>query len=151
MAGVEEAAAWVEALVEQLQTAAHSRLSVVVSKCLAAVFGDKAYTFRLVFETKGRVSYQFERDGELYTDLDQVGGGVLDVAAFALRVAAVCAARPRPEQVLVLDEPFRFVSKEYRPAVAGLLAAVSAEFGVQIIMVTHAPDLVPATAGVVKL
>ena len=141
-ADVEAAAAWVDGLVESLQAAARDRIGGVVSKCLSAVFGAAAYSFRLTFEGKGRVGFEFVRDGQSYSADDQIGGGVLDVAAFALRVVAVCAARPKPAQVLVLDEPFRFVSEGHRPAVAALLQTVAAEFGVQIVMVTHAPELV---------
>lgn len=143
-AALDEAVKWMLEMVQGLQAATHARLADVVSRCLVAVFGPDAYRFVILFEGKGKVRFAFERGGEQFDPDDQVGGGVLDVAAFALRVAAVVATRSA--KVLVLDEPFRFVSRQYRPAVADLLSVVSQEFGIQIIQVTHASEMI---AGVV--
>lgn len=140
LAACRDADAWVQSIILGFQAATHDRLAAVVTKCLKLVFGDDAYSFAIRFEGKGKVRFCFERGGEAFDPDDQVGGGVLDVAAFALRIAALTALSL--SNVLVLDEPFRFVSKEYRPHVAALLDTVSREFGVQIIQVTHAKELV---------
>jgi DNA repair exonuclease SbcCD ATPase subunit len=140
LAAVTTAGEWVNSVIEGMQQATHDRLATVVSRCLKLVFGDDAYEFAIRFESRGKVRFEFVRGGQAFDPDDQVGGGVIDVAAFALRLAAVvCLRLPR---VLVLDEPFRFVSREYRPVVAELLEVVSTEFGVQIIQVTHARELV---------
>ncbi len=41
----------------------------------------------------------------------------------------------------MLDEPFRFVSRNYLPNLVTLVEKLSEEMGVQIIMVTHTPEL----------
>jgi ABC-type sulfate/molybdate transport systems ATPase subunit len=40
-----------------------------------------------------------------------------------------------------LDEPFRFISANYRPAVKKMLEELSEKMQVQILMVTHASEL----------
>ena len=77
-----------------------------------------------------------ESEAEL-DPLQSCGGGILDVAAFGLRLACLMLQRPQPARVLILDEPFRFVSSHYRSNVRALLSELSQEMGVQIIMVTH--------------
>lgn len=129
---------------QAVQQQVHSRLASVVCRCLSTIF-DEPYTFDLRFEMKrGRTEavLVFIRDGiELRNPQDEAGGGVVDVAAFALRLAALMLARPQSRRVLVLDEPFRFLSAEYRPRVSALLTTLAAELGCQIIMVTHIPEL----------
>jgi len=142
-AAVVEASLWVSQVVEGMRAATQDRMATVVTRCLALVWDDDAYQFAIKVDDKGRAGFQLSRAGQVYSpdpDDDQVEGGVLDVAAFALRLSVVLASRK--EKVLVLDEPFRFVSKEFRPAVSRLLEVLAAEFGVQIIQITHATELV---------
>lgn len=126
-------------LAQAIQQKAHERIAEVVSNCLAAVF-DQPYTFQITFERKrGRTeaSLQFKR-GKLTTDpLRASGGGTVDVAAFALRVASLVLHRPRLAQIIVLDEPMKFVSADYQEAVRQMLEQLSADMGMQIIFVTH--------------
>jgi DNA repair exonuclease SbcCD ATPase subunit len=42
---------------------------------------------------------------------------------------------------MILDEPFRYLSEEYRPKVAVLLEKLAEEFDFQFIIVTHIPEL----------
>ncbi len=69
----------------------------------------------------------------------RIGGGVYDVAAFALRIAAVLLQRPKARRVLFLDEPFRFVSERNlnRERVRDLVTTLARELEFQFIIVTH--------------
>lgn len=139
----EEAQQIIQAVAETIQEQAHDRIAGVVSRCLALVF-DTPYEFRIIFErSRGRTEARlvFMRDGLAVDPITSSGGGVVDVAAFALRVSCLMLKRPPARRVLVLDEPFRFVSKEYRPRVAQMLERLSSELGIQIIMVTHIEEL----------
>jgi len=130
---------------------AHNRLAGVVSKCLEAVF-DEPYEFKIVFEKKrGQTEARlvFCRDGLEVNPLDASGGGVVDVAAFALRLSCIMLRRPPVRRLIVLDEPFKFVSSEFRPRVRQMLDNLSRKMDIQIIMVTHIPELV--TGNVVQL
>jgi len=128
-----------------VQEAAHSRIASVVSRCLKAVFGDDCYEFVITFERKrGRTeaALSLRKDGmELTEPMEEVGGGVIDVAALALRVACLLSTVPRSRLLLVLDEPLKHLSASCRPAARVLLETLAEELGIQIIMVTHSNAL----------
>jgi DNA repair exonuclease SbcCD ATPase subunit len=136
----------IQSVAQVVQQKAHDQIAAVVSRCLSAVFDDP-YEFEIVFNKKrGRTEAQLVfKKGSLVLDdpADQTGGGVLDVAAFALRVASLMLQRPRPRRLLVLDEPFKHLSErnDYRQRVASLLETLSREMKIQIVMVTHDPIL----------
>lgn len=148
---VETAQQIIQAAAQEVQQKAHEKIASVVSRCLAAVFDDP-YEFDITFERKrGRTEavLSFTRGGKHYDPLKEVGGGVVDLASFALRVAALVLARPKLNRVLFLDEPFKMISKDYSERVAALLDKISEEMGIQIIMVTHNPKL--ATGKIIKI
>lgn len=135
---IEQAREIVQTVSQQVQQAAHQRISAVVSRCLAAVFDDP-YEFQIAFEKKrGRTDavLQFVRRGLLLNDpVNEAGGGPQDVAAFALRLACIIMQKPPGRRLMVLDEPFKCIrGKQYRDRVRDLLIALSHEFGVQFIM-----------------
>lgn len=139
----------IQMLAQSVQQHIHSQLASVVSSCLSAVF-NRPYTFRLQFlQRRGRTeaTLEFDRDGLVLDPMTAAGGGAVDVAAFALRVA--CLMLASPTRVIVLDEPFRFVSSQYRENVRLMLEELSEQFGLQIVMVTHIDELV--TGRVVRL
>lgn len=122
-----------------IQQKAHEKVSKVVTHCIEAVF-EEPYTFRIIFERKrGRTQAKlvFERNGSVVDPVTASGGGVVDVASFALRLACLILTKPPLRRVLVLDEPFRFVSEEYQDRVASMLLQLAKKMKVQIIMVTH--------------
>ena len=134
----------VQQVAEQVQAQAHRQIASVVARCLKAVFGEDSYGFRINFRrARGRTEARlcFVRDGCEFDPLDAAGGGVVDVAAFALRLACLVLVRPRRRQLLCLDEPFKHLSRDYRQAVRELLLALSKELGVQMILITHAAEL----------
>lgn len=143
-ADLAEALAIAEAVAEQVQANIKHKLEGLVTQALAAVFDDP-YELRVTLVLKsGRTEAHlaFFKDGEEIDPLNAAGGGVVDVAAFALRLAALTLQGNRVRRALILDEPFRFVSRNYLPAVRDLLHQLTNSLGVQIIMVTHLPELV---------
>lgn len=134
-----EALALAQGVAERIQTIATDPVSRIVTRCIRAVYPDP-YEFRITFarkrsRTEARMS--FVRDGIEVDPISASGGGVVDVAAFGLRLACLMLSRPKPRKLLVLDEPFRFVPPKLRPRVRRLLERLSAEMGVQILLVTH--------------
>ena len=141
-----------QAAAEAVQQQAHRRLASVVTRCLKAVFGEEAYEFRIRFEQKrGKTEARllFARDGLECDPVDAAGGGVVDVASFALRLACLLLTVPAKRKLLVLDEPLKHLSRQYRPAARQLIEVMAKEMGVQFIVVTHDPALV--TGKVVEL
>jgi DNA repair exonuclease SbcCD ATPase subunit len=134
-----------QAVFAQIQENVHKTISDIVTRCLKAVFGDETYEFRIAFEQKRNkieAEIQFIKNNEIFDPLTQSGGGILDVAAFGLRLSAVLLSQVnRKRRILILDEPFRFLSVEYRPRIRDLITQLSEELDFQFIMVTHAQEL----------
>jgi len=119
-------------------------ISSIVTKALKTVFPNP-YTFRMDYNVRGGTKSQaipiLERDGEEYDPLSSCGGGVVDVISFALRVSCLLLTRPSPNRVLILDEPFRFVSRDLQPRVREMLEMLSDELKIQFIIVTHEEEI----------
>lgn len=141
---IDAAAEVIRTAAVKVQQTVHDQIASVVTRCLAAVFEADAPEFRIVFEKKrGKTQARlvFVQDGKEIDPQDGDAGGLLDVAAFALRLAALRLAVPRPRQLLVLDEPFKHLDKTRQPRAAELLMALATELNVQIVLVTHSDDL----------
>lgn len=153
LAAAQEAQRILQHAAQAVQQEAHQRISATVTRCLKAVFGPDAYTFRIRFDRKrGKTEAVLclERGGEVLEDpVNELGGGVVDVVSFALRLAALLTGVPRRRRLLVLDEPAKHLSQEFRPAFRALLESLATELGVQILMTTHSRELV--TGKVVQL
>lgn len=134
-----EAQELAQEVAQQVQQRAHKQIASVVSRCLESVF-DEPYNFKIIFERKrGRTEAQlvFERDGTIVDPMTASGGGVVDVAAFALRLSCLMLSRPPLRRLLILDEPFKFVSSTYRGRIRHMMEELSKELKVQFVMVTH--------------
>jgi len=134
-----EAQSIAQQVAQRIQQEAHDQIAGVVSRCLKAVF-DEPYTFHINFERKrGRTEADlyFEREGQRIDPMTASGGGVVDIASFALRLACLSLSRPQLRRLVVLDEPFKFLSEEYQDRAATLIMALAKDMGVQFLIVTH--------------
>ncbi len=127
---------------QTVQQQAHTRISKVVSRCLETVFdGNETYGFQIRFDRKrGRTEavLVLTQDGNEIEDVfDGQSGGIVDVAAFALRLACILLSKPKLRKIIFLDEPFKFVSDKYLDNVRLMLDGLSKDFGFQFVMVTH--------------
>jgi hypothetical protein len=69
------------------------------------------------------------------------GGGAVEVASFALRVALWSMATPRTRNVLLLDEPLKFLKGDILPERGSrMIQLLSERLNLQIIMVSHIAD-----------
>lgn len=129
---------------ELVQVSAHKKISSVVTRCLRTVFGPQAYEFRIKFEQKrGKTGARllFVRNGLEIDPRTAAGGGVLDVASFALRLSCLVLAKPYKRRLLVVDEPFKMLDSDKVPIVRELLLTLAKEMKIQIVMVTHNEEL----------
>lgn len=144
LARINEAQTIVQQVAQGVQQQAHNRIASVVSRCLAIVFGEDAYEFRIHFERKrGRTEARlvFARDDHELSPRSGSGGGVLDVASFALRLACLLLSKPSPRRLIVMDEPFKNVhGSQYRERVGIMLETLSKEMNFQFIMSTGIED-----------
>ena len=126
----------------QTQETLKVQLTSIVTMALRAVFTDKDLEFSVRFESKrGRTEAVLEvgEDGIFTDPIEGHGGGVVDVVSFALRAAFWSISRTR--SVLILDEPFRFLSQDLQASAADMIRTLSDKLGLQILMVTHVEEL----------
>ena len=145
----EAARVLVQGAATEAQDAALAGMIDTCNHALAAIFGEHAYTLSaraVAARGKTEVTLSFiSPQGHEVDPLTASGGGAVDVAAFALRVAAVLMTRPQARSVMVMDEPFKFLSEDHRPAAAQLLLELADNIGFQFILVTHFPELAVGT------
>lgn len=137
-----KAQALIQTTAKETQNQLTYHVQALVQNALDAVFPG-VYLFKTSFELRRgqtEVDIWLDKDGEAIDPRDAAGGGVVDVVTFALRVVAWSLSKTSP--VLVLDEPFKWVSAGLRPICGELLRGISDRLGLQIIMVTHDPELV---------
>jgi len=137
---IEEAQTIAQQIAQMVQQQAHKRIEGVVSKCLEAVFGEE-YGFKIRFERKrGRTEANLlllRQGHEIEDVLNTDSGGVVDVAALALRLACIVLSKPTLRRIIIADEPFRNLDLQNREKVRILLEELSRDFKVQFIIITH--------------
>ena len=132
------------ALLTQQQLQVH--IGDVTTLALEAVYDDP-YQLQADFcqrRNKTECDLFFTRGGERVDPLDASGGGAVDVAAFALRVASWSMRRPRSRALLVFDEPLKHLSSDKMPLAGEMLKQISARLGLQMLIVTHSEELAEA-------
>lgn len=144
----EKAQAIIISVAQATQNELEYRICEPVSLALAAVYEDNPYKMSAKFEITGRGTTEcrlnFERNDNLIKPLEASGGGPVDVASFALRVGSWSLAQPRSRSVLILDEPFKWISRDKMPLAGQMLQEISNQLGLQIIMISHIPELIEA-------
>jgi DNA repair exonuclease SbcCD ATPase subunit len=117
-------------------------ISNIVSTALAAIWDDP-YKFELEFvpkRGKTEANLWFVRDENKMHPMDNAGGGAIDVASMALRIAA-WSLNKNTRPIIILDEPFKNLSAGLQPAASDMLKMLSEKLGLQIIMVSHIQEL----------
>lgn len=130
---------------EALQTQLYSRITDMVTHCLSYVFGDEYSCEIQTDQKRGNVeAYIRVLKGDVTLDpVSACGGGVVDIVSMSLRLCAVVGdGRQKNRRILVLDEPFKFLSVQYRPRAAELLTQLSEQLDFQLIIVSHDPEFI---------
>lgn len=128
----------IQTVAERIQHQLEYGISKIVSDALSAVFDDPE-EFRVRFiQRRGRTECDmfFVKNGQEMDVLGSVGGGVLDIVCFALRIAFLFL-RHDIRRVLVLDEPFRNLhGQSEQERCSAMVKMMSTRLGIQIIMVS---------------
>jgi DNA repair exonuclease SbcCD ATPase subunit len=138
---IEQARVIIQTVAQLTQSQLEYFVSDIVSLALESVLDDP-YQFRTEFvmrRGKTECNLWFERDENRLRPLDASGGGAVDIASFALRLSLWSLNKNRP--TIVLDEPFKHLSKDLHPKALQMLKAVAQKLKLQIIVVTHSEDL----------
>lgn len=118
-------------------------ISDVTSVALESVF-DEPYKLKLDFvERRGKSECDilFEKHEKAVDPMLSSGGGVIDIAAFALRIASWSMKVPATRGIIILDEPFKHLSKDLHNRASQMLKLLADKLGLQFIIVTHEPSL----------
>ncbi len=111
----------------------------MVSLALQSVFGNE-YWFTLESHSR-RGQPEMEPiilwKQERLSPKGEVGGGVIDVVSFALRLVLWVLSSNKSSPTFILDEPFKFLSKDRTDAAASMIKGIADLLGIQIIMVSH--------------
>ncbi len=116
----------------------------LTTQALQAVFGTD-YTFKMVQEiTRGKASIKFNvvKAGVPYELDEELGGGVSDVVAFALRIVVHHLSPKETGTVFLLDEIGKFVSKEYQDSLGAMIQVMGETLGLQFILISHEEALI---------
>jgi len=141
---IEKARAVVQTVANSLQKSLETRITNIVTMALSAVFDDP-YEFKVEFVTRRNQTecdMLFVRNGNECEPIDSSGGGALDIASLALRMAVWSIKKTRAIQVL--DEPAKFLSRDLQDKASTMLSTLSDELGIQLILVSHIPEMISA-------
>lgn len=127
------------------------KVESIVSDGLKLVFNQD---IQLVLERKEGAkgdSYRITvRQGEVVgPPIETMGGGVVNVISFLLRVIMI--QRFKLSKLIVLDESFNNVSADHLPKVSEMLRSLCDDHGYTILSITQAPLLASAAERVFKV
>jgi DNA repair exonuclease SbcCD ATPase subunit len=139
---LEEAQVFIQEIARQTQSQLKFVISDLVNLAIETCFPSE-YTFDIDFKIeRGKTSAKllFIKNDIEVDPMDAAGGGVVDLAAFALRLSAWSLGHT--DNVIILDEPFRFLSKDLQPRAGEMMNKLCKSLGLQIICVTHSQEII---------
>jgi len=139
---LEEAQVFLQDVAKRTQEKLKIHIEDTVQLAIDTCFPDR-YQFKIEFEIKrGKTEARivFLKDGQEVEPMDASGGGVVDISAFALRIAGWTLSRT--DNVIILDEPFKWISNDLQPMAAQVLKELSKTLDLQFIIVTHRPEII---------
>ena len=120
------------------------RITEPVSLALASVYDDP-YQLEASFEIAGRGTTEcklgFKTGENIITPKEASGGGPIDIASYALRLGSLSLIKPKNRNILILDEPFKWVQRDKMELAGQMLKETSEQLDIQIIMISHIPEL----------
>ncbi len=114
---------------------------------------DRPLTFKLILEEKRKQTEARPvviENGHEFAPKDDLGGGIIDICSFALRLVLWSISNPRSRNVFLLDEPFKFTGALIVKA-GEVLQYLSKELGFQVILVSHDDELIAACDRVYRI
>ncbi len=148
-----KARAFVQTVAKETQQKIEFEISNLVSMALASVFPDP-YEVQLKFVERRNATEAdiiFLKNGNETDDiLNNGGGGVADIASFALRVALWKIKKSRP--TFILDEPDKFLHNPgYQEKASLMMKELCDKMGIQIIMVSDQANIIAAADNIIRV
>ena len=148
---IEKAQVLIQRVALETQEVLRIQIADVVQSALDACFPDE-YRFEVEFKVarnKTECNLKFFK-GEFQVDpITSDGGGLCDVSSFGLRVAAWSLGTST--DCLILDEPGKWLSKDLQPLFANIIKEISERLHLQIIEVSHIPEMIESADKVFKV
>ena len=136
--GILPAQAFLQSVASQTQNKVKFHIQAIAQEALDSLWPGK-YEFCMDFRpnTSGKTeAFLYLKDGDEELDpMDSNGGTAVDLLSITLQVAILILSRVR--KTLIMDEPMKFVSRGFRETMARFLRALSADLGIQFIVITH--------------
>lgn len=142
---IEKSQAFLQRVAQQTQEHLKFQVEDIVNLALETCFPGE-YTFQIMFnisrgKTDAELVFLDQKTGRQVDPMNASGGGVVDLTCFALRIA--CYALERGiDNVIVLDEPFRFLSRDLQERAGEILRTLSKKMNLQIILVSHIGEII---------
>ena len=151
---IEKAQAFLQKVAQDTQEQLKIHVEDIVQLALDAIFPDK-YIFEIQFiishgKTTAELVFISKQSGHIVDPMIASGGGVVDICSFALRLACWTLSRGI-DKVIILDEPFRFLSKNLQERAGQLLKELSTKLDIQIILTTHLDALIDAADKIINV
>lgn len=142
---IEEAQVFLQTVAQNTQEKLKFDIEAIVNLALESVFPNE-YLFQMNFnvsrgKTEAELIFQDKRTGQTIDPMEASGGGVVDLTCFALRISAF-ALESGTDNLIILDEPFKFISRDLQERAGEILKKLSEKMKLQIIMVTHIPEFI---------
>lgn len=142
---IEEAQIFLQKVAQNTQEKLKFQIEDIVNLALESVFPNE-YLFQMNFnvsrgKTEAELVFQDKRTGQTIDPMEASGGGVVDLTCFALRISAF-ALESGTDNLIILDEPFKFVSKDLVSRAGDILKKLSEKMKLQVVMVTHIPEFI---------
>ena len=140
----EEAREIVSTVLAGTQEQVKGSIEEIVSIALSTIYGEN-YFFRLRVEIKRNQTEMTPIvviDDEEFSLKSDLGGGIVDVVSFTLRLSLWMLSFPRGRPFFLLDEPFKYVSKDKLPRIKSMLEELVKIFQLQIVLVSHEKELI---------
>ena len=142
---LEQAQAFLQKVAQDTQSQLKFQIEDIVNLALETCFPNE-YEFQLQFniargKTDAELVFLSQKTGRPIDPMNASGCGVVDLTAFALRIASY-ALEQGIDNVIILDEPFRFISRDLQARAGEILKSLSTKLGLQIVMVTHIGQMI---------
>lgn len=142
---LEQSQAFLQKVAQETQQHLKFQVEDIVNLALETCFPGE-YTFQILFniargKTDAELVFLDQKTGRPVDPMNASGGGVVDLTTFALRIACY-ALEQGTDNVIVLDEPFRFLSRDLQQRAGEILKTLSQRMQLQIIMVSHIGEII---------
>jgi DNA repair exonuclease SbcCD ATPase subunit len=114
------------------------RIESVVTLAIRYVY-DRPFEFRILLDEKRKniEARMVVMEGEHeFSIKDELGGGIVDIISFALRIVLWNIQSPKTRNLFFIDEPFKWTGV-YIEKAGQMLRYLAKELGLQIVLITH--------------